>query len=166
VSTETGRPRAVVIGVGNEYRRDDGVGLQVLSRLRGAVPESVGLVSSDGEPAALIEAWAGADLAVVVDALRATSGHPESGPAQPGRTFRLEIGQAGQRPAATVSSHGLGLGEAIGLAQVLGRMPGRLIVHAVEVGDCGYGVGLTPAVAAAAVAVAAAVLADLGIAGA
>ncbi len=161
MSIDAGRACAVVIGVGNEFRRDDGVGPEVLSRLRAAVPESVSLVPSDGEPAALIEAWAGADLVVVVDALRATSGQP-----QPGRTYRLEIGQAGQRSAATVSSHGLGLGEAIGLAQELGRMPGRLIVHAVEVGDCGYGVGLSPAVAAAAGRVAAAVLADLGIAGA
>jgi hypothetical protein len=45
------------------------------------------------------------------------------------------------------SSHGLGLDEAVALAFALDRMPGRLIVHAVEAGDLAQGAGLTPAVA-------------------
>ena len=60
-----------------------------------------------------------------------------------------------------MSSHGLGLGEAIGLARALGRMPDRLIVHAVEAADFGYGIGLTPAIAAAAEALISAVLRDV-----
>jgi hydrogenase maturation protease len=42
------------------------------------------------------------------------------------------------------------------------RMPGMLILHAVEVADVGQGTGLTPAVAAAIGTLAAALLADLG----
>jgi len=60
-----------------------------------------------------------------------------------------------------VSSHGLGLDSAIGLARALDRMPGTLIVHAVEAGDLGQGPGLTPAVAAAIDTLASAVLRDL-----
>ena len=158
--------RVVVIGVGNEFRRDDGVGPEVVSRLGHAVPDSVRLVASDGEPARMIEAWTGADLAVVVDALQvagaglAGTGHA-GGPA-PGRTHRLVIDEvAAAEPPSAVSSHGLGLGDAIGLARVLDLMPARLIIHAVEVTDCGYGVGLTQAVAAAAETVTSAVLRDL-----
>ena len=33
------------------------------------------------------------------------------------------------------SSHGLGLDDAIGLALALDRLPGRLIVHAIEAAD-------------------------------
>ena len=40
-------------------------------------------------------------------------------------------------------------------------MPARLIGYAVETADCAYGVGLTPAVAAAADALTMAVLGDL-----
>jgi hydrogenase maturation protease len=179
---------AVVIGVGNEFRRDDGAGPYVVTLLRSAVPESVGLVVSDGEPSALIEAWSGADLAVVVDAVR---GDPAA--AEPGRLHRLTVGDgAGTgdgdgdgdgtglgdgtgdgegtgdgdgEPALTVSSHGLGLGDAIGLARALDRMPGRLIVHAVEGVNWDYGVGLTPEVESAADEMAVAVLRDLGLAG-
>ena len=53
------------------------------------------------------------------------------------------------------------LDSAIGLARALDRMPGTLIVHAVEAGDLGQGPGLTPAVAAVIDTLAGAVLRDL-----
>jgi len=150
----TGPGRVVVIGVGNEFRRDDGIGPAVVARLRDRAPATVELLVSDGEPARLIEAWSGADLAVVVDAVR-------SEPAVPGRLHRLVLDEADPAAPYPVSSHGLGLGEAVGLAQALGRMPGRLIVHAVEAADLGTGPGLSEPVAATAGALAAAVLRDL-----
>jgi hydrogenase maturation protease len=64
-----------------------------------------------------------------------------------------------------VSSHGLGLDSAIGLARALDRMPGTLIVHAVEAADLGQGPGLTAAVAAVIDTLADAVLRDLNVAG-
>jgi hydrogenase maturation protease len=149
---------AVIIGVGNEFRRDDGAGPAVVARLRGRVPAGTGLLVSDGEPVRMIEAWDGAALAVVVDAVRAE-------PAVPGRLHRLDLDRADAAPPGTVSSHGLGLGDAIGLALALDRMPGRLIVHAVEAGDLSQGTGLTPAVAAVIDALAAAVLHDLAATG-
>lgn len=153
---QPGQPPApvVVIGVGNEFRRDDGAGPQVVARLRDRVAGRVRLELSDGEPVRLIEAWAGAELAVVVDAVRAD-------PAQAGRIHRVVIDAAHAAAGQNVSSHGLGLAEAVGLARALGLMPGRLIVHAVEAADFRFGLGLTPAVAAAADALAEAVLADL-----
>ena len=74
--------RVVVIGVGNEFRRDDGAG--PTARLRGRVPGGVELLVCDGEPTRLIEAWDGAALAVVIDAVRAE-------PAVPGRLHRLVL---------------------------------------------------------------------------
>ena len=147
-------PWVVVIGVGSEYRRDDGIGPEILGRLRGLTGQDARLVRSDGDPAGLIEAWTGASLAVVVDAVRAD-------PPVPGRLHRIVADHPGQPQAGQVSSHGLGLGEAISLAGALGRMPGRLIIHAVEAADVGHGVGLSPAVAAAADSLTAAVLRDL-----
>jgi len=48
------------------------------------------------------------------------------------------------------SSHGMDLGEAVELARVLDRLPGELVLYAVEVDRVGYGEGLTPPVARAA----------------
>ena len=146
--------RAVVIGVGNEFRRDDGAGPEVVARLRGQVPKGAELLVSDGEPTRMIEAWQGMPLAVVVDAVRAE-------PPVPGRLHRLVLHEAGAAGVRPVSSHGLGLDSAIGLARALDRMPGTLIVHAVEAADLGQGPGLSPAVAAAIDPLASAVLRDL-----
>jgi hydrogenase maturation protease len=40
----------MVIGVGNEFRRDDGAGLAVVARLHDRVPPGVEMVLTDGEP--------------------------------------------------------------------------------------------------------------------
>ncbi|HYB49159.1 MAG TPA: hydrogenase maturation protease [Streptosporangiaceae bacterium] len=150
-----GGGRVVVIGVGNEFRRDDGAGPAVVSRLRHWVPPGVRLVVTDGEPTRLVEAWTGAALAVVVDAIRAE-------PAEPGRVHRFVVDGPRPGPVRAASSHGLGLDDAISLAVALDRMPGRLIVHAIEAADLAQGPGLTPAVAAAVGPVASAILDDIG----
>ncbi len=62
-------------------------------------------------------------------------------------------------PAA--SSHGLGLGEAVSLGAVLGRLPGRLVLHGVEAADLDLGEGLSPPVAASLGTLAEAVLRDI-----
>jgi len=149
-----GRGTVVVIGVGNEFRRDDGAGPAVIDQLRGLVPVGVGLVITDGEPTRLIEAWTGAALAVVVDAVRAEPPHP-------GRVHRFVVDRPGAGVARTASSHGFGFDDAIALAAALDRMPGRLIVHAIEAADLTQGTGLTPAVAEAVGVVAAAILGDI-----
>ena len=149
-----GHGPVVVIGIGNEYRRDDGAGPAVIGQLRGLVPAGIELVITDGEPVRLVEAWTGAVLAVVVDAVCAEPSHP-------GRIHRFVVDQpvGAARPA---SSHGFGLDDAIGLALALDRMPGRLIVHAIEAADLTQGIGLTPPVAASVRAVATAILDDIG----
>ena len=145
---------AVVIGIGNPFRRDDGAGPAVIARLRALAPPGVRLVVTDGEPARLVEAWTGAALAVVVDAVRAEPPHP-------GKIHRFVVDQPRAGTGRGASSHGLGLDDAIALAAALDRMPGRLIVHAIEAADLTQGPGLSPPVAAAVDTVTRAVLADL-----
>ena len=146
--------RAVVIGLGSEFRRDDGAGPAVVTSLCGRVPPEVELVLTDGEPTRLIEAWTGAALAVVVDAVR-------TDPPRPGRVHRFVLDRPLTGTTRTTSSHGFGLDDAVRLALALDRMPGRLVVHAIEAADLSQGIGLTPLVAAAVGDVARAVLSDI-----
>ena len=144
----------VVIGVGNEFRRDDAVGLRLIAELAALELPGVRLAESDGEPAGLLAEWSGAELAIVVDAVACE-------PTQPGRIHRTDSGDL--LPAAgTPSSHGLGVPEAVELARVLDRLPGRLVVYAVEAADLELGVGLGPEVAAALPGLVDAVRAELG----
>ena len=152
-----GRVPVVVIGVGNEFRRDDGAGPAVIGQLRDRVPSAVELVVTDGEPTRLVEAWTGAALAVVVDAVRVYGSQPP----HPGRVHRFVVDRPGPGAARSASSHGFGLDDAVALAVALERMPGRLIVHAIEAADLTQGTGLTPPVAAAIGLVTTAVLDDI-----
>jgi hydrogenase maturation protease len=137
--------RVVVIGVGNPWRRDDGAGPAVATAFRARLDDSVAVLELDGEAARLVDAWDGADLAVVVDAVRTG--------AVPGTVHLLEAdadagGEAG--PAGrTTSSHGLGVEQAIELARVFGRLPRRLVLVGIEGADFGPGSDVTPGVAAA-----------------
>ena len=131
----------VVVGIGNEYREDDGVGLVVVAEIERRGLPNVRVVSTDGEPSRMIEAWSGADVAVVVDAVRLTD-------PTPGRVHRMLVDDLPGHVSAA-SSHGLGVPEAVELARVLDRLPGRLVLYTVEVAETGFGVGLSDPVAAA-----------------
>lgn len=148
----------VVIGVGNEFRQDDGVGPAVIGLLRAHGAPGL-LTISDGEPTGLLEAWSGAGTVIVVDALGCGSGTP-------GRVHRVVLRPAHGAPDlrgadAGTSSHGLGIVHALRLAEALDRAPPRLVLFAVEAAATGFGPGLSPAVEAAATRVAGCVLAEL-----
>ena len=61
----------VVIGVGNEFRRDDGLGPEVIGRLREDQRALHGarLMVVD-ELTQLLDAWSGAELVILIDAVR------------------------------------------------------------------------------------------------
>lgn len=138
----------VLIGIGNPYRRDDGIGPALVAAVGRLDVPGVTLTCADGEPSQLLDAWAGARLAVVVDAVACD-------PAVPGRIHRTEIAAPYTLdddplivgPAAGASTHGLGVPDAIRLAVALDRTPVRLVVYAVEAADLGFGTGLSGPVA-------------------
>ena len=147
--------RRLVIGVGNPDRGDDGVGHEVVRLLAGRTPPDVGLLRHGGEATGLLDCLHGADAAWLIDA--AASG------AAPGARRRLDAA-AGALPGdlAALSSHGLGLAQAIELARALGTLPRRCLVYAIEGERFTAGAPLTPAVARAAAVVAEAILRELG----
>jgi len=150
----------VVIGVGNRYRRDDGAGPAVLDALAtGATAGRARLVELDGEPARVIEAWAGAELAIVVDAVRSEN-------AAAGTVRRIEVGAdvgvLGDSASTAGGSHALGVGTAAVLGRALDRMPVRLVVFAVEGAHFGHGETLSEPVRHAVTEVTARIAAEIG----
>jgi hydrogenase maturation protease len=133
-------PQVLVLCVGNPYRRDDGVGLEVLA----ALPPSLGAKEVAGDAADLVARWSGAERVVLVDAV--------STGAAPGTVLLLRCVEGswdGAPPPAAASTHGLGLAEAVGLGSALGTLPAHLTLVGVEVGDTVHGLGLSAPVAAA-----------------
>ena len=99
----------VVIGVGNELRGDDAAGLLVAQRLRDRAATQAVVLVCEADPAELLPAWTGAEVAIVVDTV--VSG------AAPGTIQRFDV-SATPLPAklTAFSTHGLGVAEAIELA--------------------------------------------------
>jgi hydrogenase maturation protease len=147
-------PWAAVIGIGNELRRDDGIGPAVTAEVQRREIPGVRVVISHGEPMGLLDAWAGMRLAVVIDAVVCE-------PATPGRWCRIPAGQL-PPSAGTAGTHGFGVAKAIELGRVLDRVPQQLIIYAVEVLDVSVGLGLSAPVAAAVPVLVDAVLGELG----
>ena len=146
---------AVVIGVGNPDRGDDGAGILVLAQLEGRLPAGVRLVRLSGaDPGQIIEAWAGADRVFLVDAM--VSGAAAG-------TLRRFDAVAEPLPAGVslASTHALGAGAAIEMARVLGRLPQTLTVYAIEGATFSVGVPMGGAVAAAAAEVAGRILEEV-----
>jgi hydrogenase maturation protease len=131
----------VVVGLGNSYRSDDGVGVAAAAALSELALPGVRVLTGVVEPMSLLEAWSGAGLAVVIDAAVAT-------PSTPGRVRRCTLDDVdGAREG--LSSHSVDIGRTHALGQAVGRVPDALVVFTIEVADTGHGTGLTPPVAGA-----------------
>jgi hydrogenase maturation protease len=143
----------LIIGVGNPLRRDDGVGWVAARAIRRAAP-SVRTLELEGEGASLLEAWAGAEVAIVIDAVH--------GGASPGTVYRFEPPGDRLPPTfASTSTHAFGLPDAVELGRTLNQLPRRLVIYGVEGADFTAGEGLSPEVGTAVPAVVSRVLAEL-----
>ena len=133
----------LVIGIGNAFRGDDGIGLLVAQRLRELALPGVIVLEQSGEGTALVEAWGAAERAIVVDAVSSGS--------QPGALHRFEVNEQ-PLPAhfSGRSTHTFGLAEAVELARQLDRLPPRLVIYGIEGKSFAPGAELSPEVKAAA----------------
>ncbi len=142
------RSRVLVAGLGNEFRRDDGVGPAVVAQVGRKIGPVVDVVSFE-DPLDLLGRWDGADLAVVVDALRSGSA--------PGTVCVLHLVAEGTDPVRTVdgpggragSTHGIGLAGVLRLARALDAAPKAVAVVGIVGEDFERGPGLSTSVAAA-----------------
>jgi hydrogenase maturation protease len=107
----------ILIGVGNGWRGDDGAGLAVARRVRELAPTGVEVREVEGDATALVEAWAGAEHVVLVDA--AQSG------AAAGTVQRFDA-RTQPLPVRSLrsSTHAFGVSDAVELSRSLGRRTG------------------------------------------
>jgi hydrogenase maturation protease len=117
--------RILVIGVGNEYRSDDAVGLVVARRLKRLSLGNVTVIEASGQGTDLMESWKEADTVIIVDA--ASSG------AKPGTIHRIDARvQLIPRGLLRYSTHAFSVGEAVELARAMNLLPPRMVVYGIE----------------------------------
>lgn len=115
----------LIIGIGNEYRRDDAAGLIVARRLKEQLFEWMPVLEQTGEGATLMETWKEAECVIVIDAVH-------SG-AAPGTIFRFAA-HLESLPSKFFhySTHAFSIAEAIELSRILNQLPPQLIVYGIE----------------------------------
>jgi hydrogenase maturation protease len=128
-----------IIGLGNEFRGDDAVGLLAARRLRGVLGDRAEVVEAGVAGVELLEVMKGAGAVLLIDAVR-------SGQA-PGTIHRLDASAGPIAPELFPrSTHTIGVGEALELARTLGILPNKVIVYGIEAGDTEAGHPLSPQV--------------------
>ena len=134
---------ARVIGLGQRVAGDDGVGLAVVDALRArGVPAGVEVVCAS-EDAALVSLLETAVPVVLVDAVL---GSPA------GDVLELDPAELARRDAHAVSTHGIGVADAVALARTLAPetvAPSVRVVAVTIERPARYETGLSPAGAAA-----------------
>jgi hydrogenase maturation protease len=135
---------ALIIGVGDEMRGDDGVGpavMAALSERREELPGGVEVRNIRGDSTQLLEMWAGVERAIVVDAVC-------SGAAR-GTVLRLEAADIGKDLFPRASTHTLSVAETLELGVTLGQVPKHLVLFGVEGDRFDTGAPLSPEVRSA-----------------
>ncbi len=129
----------LVIGIGNEYRCDDGAGLVAIRTLKAKGLPEMRCIEWNGDSTGLLETWTDASWVILIDAVL-------SGTA-PGTIHRFDSSTS-VFPAdfAFLSSHTFGVGEAIHLGQTLGRFPKCLMIYGIEGKKFTSGTTLSPEV--------------------
>jgi hydrogenase maturation protease len=119
--------KALVIGVGNLLRCDDGVGIHVVNRLNEVAPYIDTLDVALGS-VEILEAMNGRDRVFIVDAVQAGG--------EPGTIYRVNL-SGGEEPPRVTHSHGVDLLTTLRLGEALypGEMPKEIVLLAVEAGD-------------------------------
>ena len=126
----------LLIGIGNEYRCDDSIGLHVIRALKEQKLPETTIVESSGDGAELIEMSSLARMTILIDAV--------SSGGEPGAIYRFDaLRQTIPAQLSFQSTHVIGVAEAIELARILGQLPPSLIIYAVEGENFSIGVGLS-----------------------
>lgn len=129
----------LVIGVGNEYRSDDVIGLQVARNLRNHSLLEAKIVEQSGEGSALMGLWEKVDTVIIIDAAKTNS--------ELGTIHRLDpIDSPLPKGFLAPSTHAFGVVEAIELSRTLGTLPNRMVLYGIEGRDFSIGEDISPEV--------------------
>jgi len=129
----------LVIGTGNLTRGDDAIGRLVLRALATKQLPEIDLIETEGDATQVLEALAGAEAAILIDACR-------SG-ASTGTIRRFDVSR--EPLPVTVrnfSSHDFGLAAGLELARSFEQLPSTCVVFAIEVEEFTYGAPPSPLV--------------------
>jgi hydrogenase maturation protease len=130
----------IIVGVGNPFRSDDGVGWAVIDALHGKVPPEVHLSKQRGDIAELLSVFARFPIVYLIDACQKST---PVGSWQRIDALRQPLFDDNEQ----TSTHGFGISQAIALAENLQQLPAQLIIYAISANMYQMNKGLSEPVA-------------------
>jgi hydrogenase maturation protease len=119
------RIKILVIGIGNEFRSDDAIGIITARKLREYKLKDIDVAENNGDGALLIEQWQGYEKVILIDAVSNNN--------NPGRVHVIDpINKPLPKELALDSSHLFNVTEAIETARILKRLPCELLIFGIE----------------------------------
>lgn len=145
----------LVLGLGNTIMTDDGFGVRVVETLssRYRFPGEIRLLDGGTLGLDLLPHLEGIERLLIIDALEMHSA--------PGTVFRLEGAEVPRAFASKLSVHQMGVQDLLAVSDLMGHLPGELVVWGVQPESLEMGTELTASVAAAIEPVTAGVVAEL-----
>lgn len=135
--------KVIIIGIGNEYRSDDAVGLLVARTINQKQLPSVTVKEASGEGTSLMDAWQGFENVILVDAV--------SSGAKPGTFFRIRANEESvPKKFFHYSTHAFSIAEAVELARAMNTLPPNVMVYGIECANFAAGINLSSVVKEAA----------------
>lgn len=130
--------RLLVVGVGNRDRGDDAAGPSVCDLVAAACGGRIDTIVCEGSTVDLATAWDGRSSVIVVDAAEPAG--------RPGRITEVDGRSRLLARAGAISTHGIDVPTAIGLAAAIDGLPGDLTVIGIEGATFDDGARMTPEV--------------------
>lgn len=128
----------IVIGVGNEYRGDDALGLLTVKKLKEKFDDKTIFFEHVGEGTSLIELWQDKNIVFLIDAICANE--------PVGTIHKFNLIEEKLPIEWFSSSHAFNIVEAVELARVLGQLPKQLFLYGITGKIFDLGGAISPAI--------------------
>jgi hydrogenase maturation protease len=113
--------KVLIIGIGNEFRDDDGAGIICARKIKERVNSNASVIENNGDGAILIESWEGFDNVILVDSISSGAIHKFDG-----------IKDEFPNENTIHSSHLFSVADAIKTSKILNKLPGNLVIYGIE----------------------------------
>jgi hydrogenase maturation protease len=134
--------RTVVVGIGNDFRGDDGAGLVAARLLRKLSLPDTEVIELDGEITRLLDSMQECESAILIDAVQSQM--------PPGYVHRFDASKDSLPDSSTSrSTHGISVSSIIELAKAQGIAPRTVLVFGIVGSSFEHSHSLTPEVTAA-----------------
>lgn len=127
-----------VLALGNILRQDEGVGIHLLSKLRGRLPENVELLDGGTSGLELLSFLERKERLIVLDAV-------DDG-AEPGEIIEWSEKEIPKYTSGKLSVHQMSFAEVLYWSHFIGAIPDEIIVIGIQPQSLNWGTGLTETV--------------------